>query len=244
MKSLFAILFAASLTSNNLPVETIKTDNSKTLSEVNNISSVTSPQKDPEATSILNEVTKTTNSRKTITLNFTFTVKNGEMLESQKGDLKIKGEKYTYTAFGTTKISDGTSICEVVDEDKEVTITSANFNDPDEFSPQEMFTIYEKGYKYRHMGKKTINGVTLDLIDLYPDADNNQPYRRITLFVNTTTNEIKKIELFHKTSAKVFSVTVDKAQYDLEMPETIFKCECERWPEDKGWDCDDQRTAK
>lgn len=241
MKSLFAVLFAASLSTEEIP-------STKVYNDTEVISSVTTAnppaQKDQQATNILNAVTTTTKSRKTIALNFTFTVKNGDMKEVQKGDLKIKDNKYWYSIFGTTKISDGKSIAEVITEDKEVSISSANFNDPDEFSPQEMFTIYEKGYKYRHMGQKSENGLTLDLIDLYPDADNTQPYRRVTLFVNVATNEIKKIELFHKTSAKVFSVTVDKAVYDTEMDDSTFKCECERWPEDKGWDCDDQRNSK
>ncbi len=241
MKSLFAVLFAASLSSEEIPYLSDEATN-ETSSNV--LTKNTPIQKDQQATNILNAVTKTTKSRKTITLNFTFTVKNGDMKEVQKGDLKIKDNKYWYTIFGTTKISDGKSIAEVITEDKEVSISSANFNDPDEFSPQEMFTIYEKGYKYRYMGQKKENGISLDLIDLYPDADNMQPYRRVTLFVNVATNEIKKIELFHKTSAKVFSVTVDKVSYDTEIEDSTFKCECERWPEDKGWDCDDQRNSK
>ena len=241
MKSLFAVLFAASLSSEEIP--SLSDGTSKETSSTV-ITATTTIQKDQQATNILNAVTTTTKSRKTIALNFTFTVKNGDMKEVQKGDLKIKDNKYWYSIFGTTKISDGKSIAEVITEDKEVSISSANFNDPDEFSPQEMFTIYEKGYKYRYMGQKTDNEVTLDLIDLYPDADNTQPYRRITLFVNVATNEIKKIELFHKTSAKVFSVIVDKAVYDTEIEDSTFKCECERWPEDKGWDCDDQRNSK
>ena len=241
MKSLFAVLFAASLTSNEIPSSTICNDKYA----LSNVTSTNiTPQKESKATNILKAVTSTTKSRKTITLNFTFTVKNGDMEEVQKGNLKIKENKYWYTIFGTTKISDGKSIAEVITEDKEVSISSVNFNDPDEFSPQEMFTIYEKGYKYRYMGQKTDNGVTLDLVDLYPDADNTQPYRRVTLFINSATNEIKKIELFHKTSAKVFSVTVDKAVYDTEISDSTFECECERWPEDKGWDCDDQRNSK
>tara|TARA_Y100000766_G_scaffold280936_1_gene291589 strand:- start:1743 stop:2468 length:726 start_codon:yes stop_codon:yes gene_type:complete len=241
MKSLFALLFAASFNSQETPL--LNSDNYKeVLSNVKPSSH--SFQKDSKATDILHEVTKTTKSRKTITLNFTFTVKNGDMEEVQKGDLKIKNNQYWYSIFGTTKISDGKSVAEVIKEDKEVSISLTNFNDPDEFSPQEMFTIYEKGYKYRHMGKKTENGAILDLIDLYPDADNMQPYRRITLFVNTSTSEIKKIELFHKTSAKIFTVDVNESIYDNEIPNSIFKCECDRWPEDKGWDCDDQRNSK
>ena len=240
MKSLFAVLFAASLTSKEIPKLNI--DNNKLASNVTYTASLL--QKDSKATDILEAVTKTTKSRKTITLNFTFTVKNGDMEEKQQGDLKIKENQYWYSIFGTTKISDGKSVAEIIKEDKEVSISSTNFNDPDEFSPQEMFTIYEKGYKYRHMGRKTEEGVVLDLIDLYPDAGNTQPYRRITLFVNTLTSEIIKIELFHKTSAKVFTVHVDKSVYDNEIPDSTFNCECERWPEDKGWDCDDQRNSK
>lgn len=241
MKSLFAMLFAASLNSQETPLLT-NDKNKEVLSNVKPFSH--SLQKDFKATDILNQVTRTTKSRKTITLNFTFTVKNGEMEEVQKGDLKIKNNQYWYSIFGTTKISDGKSVAEVIEEDKEVSISLTNFNDPDEFSPQEMFTIYEKGYKYRHMGKKTENGIILDLIDLYPDADNLHPYRRITLFVNTLTSEIKKIELFHKTSAKIFTVDVNESVYDDEIPDNIFKCECDRWPDFKGWDCDDQRNSK
>lgn len=244
MKSLFAALFAASLTSNEIPTsfDATPVENKKAITAVKK--AMLAPQKDPDATSILKKVTATTKSRKNITLDFTFVVKNGEMEETQSGKLKIKDNKYWYEIFGAVKISDGKSICEVITEDQEVSITDANFNDPDEFSPQEMFSIYEKGYKYRYMGKKTENGVSLDLIDLYPDADNTQPYRRVTLFVNTSTNEIQKIELFHKTSAKVFSVSINKALYDTEISDEIFKCECERWPSEKGWDCDDQRNAK
>jgi hypothetical protein len=241
MKSLFAILFAASLNSEKIPLSNINTD---ALPVSDLMTSNYAPQKDSKATDILNAVSLATKSRKTITLSFTFKVKNGEMEEVQKGDLKIKGAKYWYSIFGTTKISDGKSIAEIIMEDKEVSISSANFNDPDEFSPQEMFTIYEKGYKYRHMGQKTFNGVEVDLIDLYPDADNTQPYRRVTLFVNRAKNEINKIELFHKTSAKVFSVEVEKSIYDIEISDNIFKCECEKWPEIEGWDCDDTRNSK
>ncbi len=242
MKSLFALLFAASLNNNELPKEAtpaISVAEPATITITN-----AAPQKDPKATEILNAVSVNTKSKKTISLDFTFTLKNGDMKESQKGKLIIKGEKYWYNIFGAEKISDGKSTADVITEDKEVTIGLANFNDPDEFSPQEMFTIYEEGYKYRYMGQKTINGVVLDLIDLYPEGGNPQPYRSITLFVNSQTNEIKKIELFRKTSPKVFAVEVNKVEYDKVIADDTFKCECERWPADKGWDCDDTSDSK
>ena len=64
MKSLFAILFAASLTNS----ETISV-NTPVDKEINTKKVITSvnPQKDTQATNILNAVTNTTKSRKTIT---------------------------------------------------------------------------------------------------------------------------------------------------------------------------------
>jgi len=238
MNSLFAVLFAASVSTAEIPKEKIQPTTTAVQPVVN-----VAPQKDPKATTILNEVSVKTKSRKTISLDFTFDIKNGEVSDSQKGSLKIKGNKYTYSIFGATKISDGIKIASVLKQDQEVTIGKVDFNDPDEFSPQEMFTIYETGYKYRFMAEKTINGETLQLIDLYPEAGNKQPYRRVTLYINNVTKEIKKIELFHKTSGKVFTVTVTKSVYDLEINDSEFICECTRWPS-PDWDCDDTSNSK
>ncbi len=233
MNSLFAVLFAASVTTAELPKENIQPIITAPTAVM-----LTAPQKEEKATTILNAVSAKSKSRKTIALDFTFEIKNGEVTDSQKGNLKIKGNKYIYSIFGATKISDGVKIATVLKDDQEVTIGKVDFNDPDEFSPQEMFTIYETGYKYRYMAQKTINGETLELIDLYPEAGNTQPYRRVTLFINNETQEIKKIELFHKTSGKVFTVTVIKSVYDVEINDTEFNCECTRWATPE-WDCDD-----
>lgn len=233
MNSLFALLFAASVSSSEIPKENIQPT-----STVTNPALVIAPQKDPKATTILNEVSAKTKSRKTIALDFTFEIKNGEVTDSQNGTLKIKGNKYIYSIFGATKISDGIKIATVLKEDQEVTIGKVDFNDPDEFSPQEMFTIYETGYKYRYMAQKKANGLTLDLIDLYPEAGNKQPYRRVTLYINNDTKEIKKIELFHKTSGKVFTVTVTKSTFNTDINDSDFVCECNKWPS-PNWDCDD-----
>ena len=99
MKSLFAALFAASLTSNEIPltVDVNPVDHNTISTTVSN--SLPIPQKDPKATEILNKVTETTKSRKNITLDFTFTVKNGEMEETQTGKLKIKENKYWYVSI-------------------------------------------------------------------------------------------------------------------------------------------------
>lgn len=238
MKSLLALLFAASINNTELPIE-----KNEVVIQNNNPVALTAPQKDPKATEILNAVSAKTKSRKTILIDFTFEIKNGDVNDSQTGTLKAKGNKYSYTIFGTTKISDGVKTASVMTADQEVTIGKVDFNDPDEFSLQEIFSIYESGYKYRYMAQKTINGETLELIDLYPEAGNKQHFRSITLYINNSTKEIKKIELFHKTSAKVFTITVNKSTFDQPINDSEFICECSRWSSD-DWDCDDSSDSK
>lgn len=251
MKSLFAAIFLAAFSNNETEVitkvttpEVIETtSNVQPLAIVAPTPTPTKPlspvQKEEKATQILDKVSANTKSKTTIKLDFELIISNGEAKDTQKGDLKIKGDKYKYNISGVTKISDGKKTAEVIDIDKEVTIGELNFNDPDEFSPQQMFKIYEKGYKYRHMGTKVVDGTTLDLIDLYPDTGNKLPYRSVTLYVNTTTNEIVKIEMFHKTSSKVFTIKVNKSVYNQPIDDSEFKCDCSKWPAKDGWDCDD-----
>ena len=77
-----------------------------------------------------------------------------------------------------------------------------------------------------------------DLIDRGPDSYD------VIQFVKNSPNMATVKGNHEKMMAKVFSVSVDKAVYDVEIEDSTFKCECERWPENKGWDCDDQRNSK
>lgn len=198
-------------------------------------------QKDSKATEILNKLSTKNKSYKTITADFTYAVKSDNIDEKQKGTLQLKGDKYKYSIFGVTKISDGKKICTVSESDEEIIITNANYNDPDEFSPGEIFTIYQSGYKYRYLKETTISAKVYHVIELYPETTKKNPYRRITMYIDKAAMEIYKVELFHKTSTKVFSITVNKASYNTPIDDKIFTCDCSI---NAAYDCDDQTGAK
>jgi outer membrane lipoprotein carrier protein len=200
-----------------------------------------SAQKDEKATEILNKVSAKTKAYKTITTNFTYSVKSETIDEKQKGKLQLKGDNYKYSIFGITKISNGAKICTISDADEEVIITSADFNDADEFSPSEIFTIYQTGYKYRYIKETTINSITYHIIELYPETEKNNPYRRITMYIDKSESSIYKIDFYHKTSSKIFSISIDKASYNSVIADTIFTCGCGI---KKDYDCDDQTGSK
>jgi outer membrane lipoprotein carrier protein len=198
-------------------------------------------QKDPKATEILNKLSAKTKAYTSIQADFTYTVKSADVNETQKGKLLVKGDKYKYTIFGVTKVCDGKKICTISAADEEIVINNVKFNDPDEFSPKEIFTIYQKGYKYRYIKEVPINKKPHHLIELYPEVDNKNPYKKIVMYIDKATTEVNKVEFFHKTSAKVFTIVMNKAIFNQVIADTIFFCGCGI---KKDYDCDDQTKAK
>lgn len=199
------------------------------------------PQKDAKAEEILKNLSSKSKSYTSIKADFTYSVKSEDIDEKRDGKLILAGEKYRYNLFGVVKICDGTSIAEVNEMDEEIILTSVNYNDPDEMSPKDMFTIYEKGFKYRFIKDITENGKTLHVIELYPEVEKDSPYRRITLYIDKDDLTMKKVEFSHKTTSKVFTFTINKYEFNSIIPTGTFKVDCSIR---ENFDCDDQRGAK
>lgn len=198
-------------------------------------------QKDPKATEILTQLSSKTKAYSSIQSDFEYSVKSDDVFEEQKGSLILAGDKYKFSMMGITRICDGKSIAEIIPMDEEIILTSVNQNDPDEISPKEMFTLYEKGYKYRYIKETTIDGVKTHMIELYPDGSEENPYRRVVLYISVETVELCKVELFAKTSNKVFTFSLKNRVYNKVVDPKTFQVSCSIQPD---YDCDDQRSAK
>jgi outer membrane lipoprotein carrier protein len=198
-------------------------------------------QKDPKATEVLDQLSAKTKAYTSIQADFKMSVKSDDVTEEQKGKITLMGDKYKYTVFGVTKICDGINIAEIVPMDEEIILTKLKQNDPDEINPKNLFTIYEKGFKYRYIKEITENGKKLHMIELYPDGKTDNAYRRITLYITVDTIELHKAELFAKSTNKVFTFVLTNRKYNEKIAASIFKVDCSIMPD---YDCDDQRKAK
>ena len=198
-------------------------------------------QKDPKATEILDQLSSKTKAYTSIQADFKMSVTSDDVTEEQKGKIILMGEKYKYTVFGITKICDGINIAEIVPMDEEIILTKVKQNDPDEINPKNLFTIYEKGFKYRYIKEVTEGGKKLHMIELYPDGKTENAYRRITLYITVDNTELHKAELFAKTTNKVFTFLLTNRKYNEKIALSTFKVDCSIMPD---YDCDDQRKAK
>jgi outer membrane lipoprotein-sorting protein len=71
-------------------------------------------------------------------------------------------------------------------------------HDPEDdmMSPNKLFTIYEKGYKYTYVGAEAEKGKRLQIIDLFPEESG--AFMKVTLAVDAAKNQLHKITMHDK----------------------------------------------
>jgi len=154
--------------------------------------------KDPKAKAILDKLSQKNKSYSTIKADFEYTLKNeGEGLnESQKGTITLKGEKYIIELGTQQVISNGKDVWTYLKDVQEVQLTEILPDDESSMlSPHKLFTIYESGFKYVYKGQETIDGKTIDVINLYPIDAGEKPFHTVVLRVNNAASQIHSMTI-------------------------------------------------
>src|SRR5690606_6535997 len=63
----------------------------------------------------------------------------------------------------------------------------------DYLSPTNILTLWEKGFKYKFDKESTLNGNTVNIVNLYPEDPEEKTFHTIQLFVDKSKNEMKQI---------------------------------------------------
>lgn len=190
-------------------------------------------QQDPKAKAILEKVSNENKTYQTIKAEFTYSLVNKAdgINETQKGVIQIKGNKFHLVLGGQEVFSDGKTIYTVMKESEEVQIS--NPPQPNEendivLSPNNIFTIYEKGFKYKYGGKETVDGESTDLILLYPENPQKKNFHTVKLFINAK-NQIKKIMIMGK-DGSVFTYSITKFEVNPTVPDSLFVFNKSKYP--------------
>ncbi|WP_345948006.1 MULTISPECIES: outer membrane lipoprotein carrier protein LolA [unclassified Mucilaginibacter] len=164
-------------------------------------------QKDAEAKTILNGVGQKYRSYNTVKSDFTITVQNPQagVNETQSGTLltQAKANKFKLTIYGGAKgavaqeiISDGKAQWTYMPKEKEVQVNDVN-NNAEGMNPAQLFTMYEKGYKYIYTGLQKSGGKTYQAVELTP-TDAKQNIFKVRLLIDKAKKQIYSAQLFDK----------------------------------------------
>ena len=160
------------------------------------LSTILSAQ-DQVAKDVLDKLSTTTKSYKNMTIGFNFILENTSqnIKENQKGILILEDNNFRLEMDGQTIINNGESQWVYLAGMNEVQIMEHDPED-DMMSPNKLFTIYEKGYKYTYIGAEAEKGKRLHLIDLFPEESSS--FMKVSLAIDAVKNQLYKITMHDK----------------------------------------------
>lgn len=189
-------------------------------------------QTDAKAKVILAEVSKKYKSYDAVKTDFTFTLESpqNKAKESQNGTLIVRSKvnKYKVVMPEQDMISDGKTQWTYLKKDKEVQVATVD-NSSDSFNPAQLFTLYEKGFKYLYTGDKKEGVKTYQMIDLSP-IDTKKSYFKIRLGIDKTAKQIASVLIFDKNGNR-YTYTVKTFVPNFKVPETTFAFDAKKHPD-------------
>ena len=111
-----------------------------------------------------------------------------------------KGERYHLILPEQEIITDGKTQWTYLKDSKEVNITDYE-PDAGDITPNKIYSIYEKDYKYAFVEDVVESGKTYEIIDLTPKNLNSQ-FFKIRLKVVKDSKSIKSWEIFEKNNSR------------------------------------------
>jgi len=165
-------------------------------------------QSDSKAKSILADASKKFRSYNVVKADFTYSYTNRQAnaRESYSGTLLLQSKfnKYKIVLPGQEIISDGKNQWTYLKEDKEVQIAEID-NSEGSLNPAQIFTIYEKGFKYVYTGDTKLNGKIVQQIELAPLT--NRSFSKIKLSVDKASKTISSLSVYDK-NGNIYSYTI------------------------------------
>lgn len=158
-------------------------------------------EQDTKAKAILDEVSKTTKTYKTISAEYELVLlnKDKKQTDKQDGKIQVKGSKYRLEIPGNTIVCDGKTVWTHNKDAQEITIKNFEANSEDGLNPTNIFTLYEKGYKYKFDKEEKEGAVTYSIINLYPTVKpEKKKFHTVKLFVDKVKKQVHQIKMLMK----------------------------------------------
>jgi outer membrane lipoprotein-sorting protein len=189
-------------------------------------------QQDVKAKEILDKLSLTNKSYKTIQIDFSFTLENktGSITETNEGSVALKGKSYRLhmPALGMEVYSNGTATWSYLTQSNEVNISGNDEESDASLNPANLFTIYEKGFKYTYIGEETVGGKASLVIDLFP-VDKAKEFTKVRLCIDKLKYQIVMAKTFNK-DGNVYTLAMKNMKTDQNLTDDFFKFDPAKFP--------------
>jgi outer membrane lipoprotein-sorting protein len=166
-------------------------------------------QSDAQSQKILKGVSARYKSYSSLSASFTLNIldQKSQKQEKQSGSILLKGDQFRLSMNDQTIISDGKTTWTYLKESNEVQI-SENVTDENAITPANIFTMYEKGFKSKFNGEKSVNGKTQQIIELVPE-DTKKSFFKVQLQIDKAGQYVSEAKVFDK-SGNIYTYSIQK----------------------------------
>jgi len=189
-------------------------------------------QQDPKAKEVLDKLSQTTKSYKSIQIEFSFTLENkkSKVNQTNEGEVILKGKSYRLLmpVFSMEIFCDGTTTWSYLTEAKECNISGVEEDDKGSLNPANIFTIYEKGFNYSYVGEENITGKAVQVLDLFP-VDKSKEFIKVRLYVDKAKFQIAKAQTFNK-DGNTYILVLKSMKTNMEFNDDYFKFDKSKYP--------------
>ncbi len=177
---------------------------------------------DPVALGILDKVSLKYKSYKSYKVNYEVASESpaGKTMDSRKGEILVSGQKFVLSLPDQDVFCNGATLWTYLKEAREVNISDYEPGS-DEITPQSIFTLYQRGYKYVYWGEQKDHKTTLQIVDLEPEDRKNEVLK-VRLFVNKADKSVKRWIVFERGSGNRQVFTLSKVTPNIPVTDATF----------------------
>ena len=185
--------------------------------------------RDPEAQTLLNEVSTKVNGYNNMVLEFKYVLDNSEenIHQETRGDVTLLGDNYVLNILGITRIFDGKKLINISPEDEEVTISTQNTAEENTITPSQLLSFYEEGYNYKMDIIQNIRGRKIQYIKLNP-IDSNTEINYVLLGIDINTKHVYNLIEIGNNGTKT-TLTINAFKTNQPLSETLFTFDASKY---------------
>jgi outer membrane lipoprotein-sorting protein len=189
--------------------------------------------KDPRAKVLLDQLSIKTKEYGSLRVKFSYTLENAQKKSSETYDgyVYLKGSKYKLILPGNEVFSDGKTVWTYLKDAGEINVTEPDADDESVLNPSKMFTLYEKGFKFKMIGESNVKGVKCSEIHLYPENPKNKKYSIVKLFIDKLKMQINTVKYMAK-DGNNYSIEIKEFKPDAKIGDNLFVYDKTKFPKD------------
>ena len=154
---------------------------------------------------------------------------NDKTKNVKNGTLLLKSTKYKLDLMGNTILCDSKTIWSYMKETNEVNISNVADQEGSLLNPAKVFTMYDKGFKYKFIRERFEDNRSVYEIELYPEKVNESQFTKVRLLIDKDKNQLYLVQYFSKDANRV-TIEIQKITPNEVMTDNMFTFDKTKYP--------------